>query len=125
MSVRSYIGPFLASLSLLVLAFNVGGFAQSYPENGKIVAIRVVQKSGIVPVHTDSQGKSVGGVTTHHPFHVYRVETPNRFFEFQDKGKSAHFAMGQEIRFRIEKKSIFTSPDGKERKYNVTDVEQK
>jgi hypothetical protein len=125
MSIRSYIGPFLASLSLLVLLFASVDLLRAILRTGKIVAIRLVEKSGIIPVHTDSQGKSVGGVTTHHPFHVYRVETPNRFFEFQENGKSAHFAMGQEIRFRIEKKSIFTSTDGKERKYNVTDVEQK
>lgn len=98
---------------------------RTYSENGTIIAVRKTEKSHNVPVHTDAQGKTWGGVTAHHPFHVYRVETETRFYEFEESGKNPGFTIGQQIQFRLEKERLFIKDGNKEKKYDVTDVEKK
>ncbi len=121
---------FLKTSLVLMVLFSVGCFAQdkppkTYPESGKVIAIRTTEKAHNVPVHTDSQGKTWGGGTAHHPFHIYRIETESRFYEFEDPGKNARFTIGQQIEFRIEKEHLFIQNGEKEHKYSVTDVEEK
>jgi hypothetical protein len=53
---------------------------KSYPEQGKVLAIRVAEQAHGIPVYTDPSGKTRGGGSTIRRLQVYRIETETKFY---------------------------------------------
>jgi hypothetical protein len=60
-----------------------------------------------------------------YPSHVYRIETPKRFYELMDKSKKPTLAPNESVEFRIEKEMAYVVVGKKEKKFNVINVEEK
>jgi hypothetical protein len=117
---------------LLSLSISVFGSAvakdkplKTYPERGKIVAIHVGNNSRTLPVYTDSYGKTHGGNSIKRKPRTYRIETNDRIYELTEPGRGVANTLGDDIDFRVEKDKAFIRDGQKERKCDVTGVEQK
>ena len=100
--------------------------AKTYPEHGRVVAIRTGENSKTLPVYTDPYGKTRGGFSVSSKTHTYRIETETRFYELTEERRGAIASLGDIVDFRIEKKDkAFVRNGEKEWKCMVTGVEQK
>lgn len=113
-------------IAVAVLAFASVTSAQKepkvYPESGKVTAVRTEQ-TGNAPFYIPN---SYGGVAGSFPTHmlIVRVETPTEIVEFA-VGRKSPFTINEEVQFRTEKHHIFIQDGKKERKYTLTDTEEK
>jgi hypothetical protein len=95
------------------------GKATSYPEKGKVVAVRLDEKTDYVPITPpDSKGRTSGGEAFVHRRQIYRVETDSEVYEFEG-GKKPTLAVGDAVEFRIDKSSARVRTDGPAKKYRV------
>jgi hypothetical protein len=103
----------IALLLLAGIAAGQDNVAKTYPENGTVIAIHVGGPTNNVRYSVE------------YPSHVYRIETPTRFYELMDKGKKPSLALEESVEFRIEKENAYVWNGKKEKRYNLTDVEEK
>jgi hypothetical protein len=91
----------------------------SYPERGKVVAVRVSESTDYVPISPpDSKGRTHGGEAFVHRKQVYRVETDDEIYELEG-GKNPNMAVGDAVEFRVEKGTARVRAGDKERKYRL------
>jgi hypothetical protein len=115
---RDAVGQVAKRFLLTFLLFCVFGNAQqkpakTYPESGMVVAVRA-----------GSPTKNVR-YSMEYPTHVYRIETESRFYEAMDKGKVASLDLAQSLEFRVDKDKLCVWVGKKEKKYDITAVEDK
>jgi hypothetical protein len=99
--------------------------AKAYPEHGKIVAVHVGNDSRTLPAHTDPYGKIQGGGSVNRKTHTYRIETDALIYELTEYGRGVANSLGDEVDFRVEKDRAFIKNGDKERKCDVSGLEQK
>ncbi len=97
----------------------------TYPEHGKVVAVHIGNDSRTLPVYTDPYGKTHGGNSINRKTHTYRIETDTRVYELTESGGGTANSVGDEIDFRVEKERAFIRNGDKERKCEVSGIEQK
>jgi hypothetical protein len=95
------------------------GPADSYPEKGTVVAVRVYETTEYVPITPpDSKGRTHGGEAFVHRNQVYRVETDDGFYELEG-GKNPTMAVGDAVEFRVDKGTARVRVGNKEKKYRL------
>ncbi len=101
------------------------GKPPSYPNKGKVVAVRVDEHTDYAPIFpTDSKGRTHGGQAFTHRQQVYRVETDDRIYEFAG-GKDPVLAVGDAVEFRIENETAHVRAGEKDKKYRVVSTTPK
>ena len=98
---------------------------RSYPEHGRVISTRTGRVSEFVPTYTDPLGKMRGGRAVSKETQIYRVETATRIYEFTEVGKRANYSRGDEIDFRVDTDKAFLRNGKRERKMDITHMEQK
>jgi hypothetical protein len=115
----------LLALSILLSILIDAKDRPTYPEHGKIVAVHIGNDSRTLPVYTDPYGKTHGGNSVKRKTHTYRIETDTRIYELTESGGGIANSVGDEIDFRVEKERAFIRNGDKERKCEVSGIEQK
>ena len=101
------------------------GKPPSYPNKGRVVAVRVDEHTDYAPIFpTDSKGRTHGGEAFTHRKQVYRVETDDRIYEFAG-GKDPLLAVGDAVEFRIEKETVHVRAGEKDKKYRIVSTTSK
>jgi hypothetical protein len=97
---------------------------KSYPETGKVVALKTAEQPHSTPVYTDPYGKTHGGVSTVRRLPVFRVETATKSYDLEGKRKDV-LNLGDTIDFRIDKEWAYVRQGDKEKKFRVVGIELK
>jgi hypothetical protein len=121
--------PAIIWCCLFLLAAHSGTLAKdkelkTYPERGTVIATKTQEQSRTTPIYTDPYGKTHGGISAIRRLPVYRIETETKFYELEGKKKEA-LALGDTIRFRLEKEWAYVQQGDKEQKFRVVGVELK
>jgi len=97
---------------------------KTYSEQGSVVATKIREQSATTDVYTDNEGKTQGGSSYVRRLPVYRIETDTKFYELEGRRKQI-LALGDTIRFRMEKKWAYVQQGDKEQRFRVVGVQLK
>jgi hypothetical protein len=116
---------FLLLLGAVQTAAIAKGDGPSYAEKGKVVAVRVDERTDYVPISPpDSKGRTQGGEAFVHRRHVYRVETEENIYDLEGN-KDPTLRVGDAVEFRIEGETAHVRVGEKEKKYRIITTHSK
>jgi len=115
---------------IIILAIYHGPFADlrtppNYPEQGKVIATRIVERPHETSVHSDDKDQThEGGRSAIRELPVYRIETDTKFYELEGTKKQV-WIFGDSIQFRVEEEWVYFQQGDKEEKVRMVGVELK